>query len=92
MQTTALNNQSLLDIALQVSGSAEAAYDVALENGKSITDELTPGQELKFTGAQANRKVVNYYTVNNIKPATDFKDEEQVNCKIFDETFDETFE
>ena len=70
MEIRVLNNQSLLDIALQVSGSAEATYDVALENGISITDDLMPGQVLKFTGVPVNKKVVNYYAVNNIKPAT----------------------
>lgn len=38
--------QSLFDIAVQESGSVLAAFDWALQNGKSITDELTVGAEL----------------------------------------------
>jgi len=70
MKITVLNNQSMLDIAIMVSGSAEAAYNIALENGISITDDLTPGQVLVFEGNPTNRRVVEYYAANGIKPAT----------------------
>lgn len=71
MEITAQNNQSLFDIALMVSGSADAAYDIALENGISVTDKLTSGQVLKFSGVPENKRAVDFYTINNIKPATD---------------------
>ena len=70
MEITAQNNQSLFDIALMVSGSAETAYDIALENDISITGDLPEGQVLKFTGTPVNKKVVDYYAINEIKPAT----------------------
>ena len=71
MEITVQNNQSLLDIALMVSGSADAAYDIAIENGISITDKLTSGQKLTFSGTPVNKKVVDFYTINDIKPATE---------------------
>ena len=89
MKITVLNNQSLLDIAIMVSGSAEAAYNIALENGISITDDLMPGQVFQFTGTVMNKRVVDYCSANNIKPATGYKEE---NYRFFDETFDYTFE
>jgi hypothetical protein len=74
MEITAQNNQSLFDIALIVSGSAEAAFDIALENDISITDDLRPGHILQFTGTPANKRVVDYYAVNHIRPATGYNE------------------
>ena len=74
MEITVRNNQSLFDIALMVSGSAEAAFDIALENNLSITDALTAGQVLKFTGKPINKRVVDYYATNNVRPATDYNE------------------
>jgi len=90
MEIVVLNNQSLFDIALMVSGSAAAAFDIALENGISLTDDLESGQVLKFSGAPVNKKTVDYYTVNGIIPATGYTGAEAFG--IFDEFFDETFE
>lgn len=42
----AIENQSLFDVAIQESGSVMAAFDWALKNGNSITDELEPGLQL----------------------------------------------
>ena len=71
MEITVQNNQSLFDIALITSGSADAAYDIAMENNISITDKLTSGQKLTFSGIPVNKTVVDFYTINNIKPATE---------------------
>jgi hypothetical protein len=43
---TIIENQSLLDVALQENGNALAAFDLAIKNGINITDDLTPGQKL----------------------------------------------
>ena len=43
---TVLSNQSLLDIAIQEDGNVLAAFEWALANGISITEELVPGQKL----------------------------------------------
>lgn len=68
-----LNNQSLFDIAIQTLGSAEAAFDIALANNISITDDLEVGQTLQIPQAVTDyvrKQTVNYYKINDIKPAT----------------------
>lgn len=90
MGITVRNNQSLLDIAIQTSGSAEDAFDLALENDLSLTEHLTAGQNLTAIPV-SNRRVVDFYVNNSIFPAT-ATDEDDERIGIFDETFDETFE
>ena len=41
---------NLLDAALATAGSLEDLFALAVTNGKNITDELEPGQELVATG------------------------------------------
>lgn len=41
-----LQNQTLLDIAVQEYGNAQAAFDIAVANNIGVTDDLTPGQKL----------------------------------------------
>jgi hypothetical protein len=63
-----LSGQSIFDLAIQSAGSAEAAFEMALLNGVSITDDLA-GMELTEP-APMNRLAVNYYKQNGILPAT----------------------
>ena len=70
------DRQTLLDIALQTSGSVEAVVELALANGLSITDELADGNELATAGV-AEEAVVNRYEINGIFPATEASDEER---------------
>ena len=64
-----LQGQTLIDIAIQELGSAEGAYDLAVLNGISVTDELIPGQELQLPVIN-NKSVAAYYANKAIKPAT----------------------
>jgi hypothetical protein len=70
MEVKVLNGQSLFDIAIQAAGSIEAVFDIALANGISITDELQPGTVLVIP-AVLNRRIADYYRVNDIHPATE---------------------
>jgi len=57
-----IDNQSVLDLAIQESGSVMAAFEWAVKNGLSITDDLEPGQTV--TAADSNFKntdVTNYF-------------------------------
>ena len=64
------NRQSLLDIALQETGTIEAAFDIAVANGLSITDYV-PGQMLVIPDtAKVDDKILAYYKDNEISPAT----------------------
>lgn len=66
-----LPNQNILDIAIQEKGTIEACVAIAFANGKSITEDLVPGQELKLPAdAPANTDIQKYYSQNHLKPAT----------------------
>jgi len=65
----ALQGQSLFDIALQTTGSVEAAFDMALLNLIAITDDIEAGREL-IKVSVINNQITSYYSDKNIKPAT----------------------
>ena len=70
---TVLNNQSLLDIAVQYTGTIENAFKIAVANGLSLTDELQPGAQLIIPAdVEMNSDVVNYFAGKGIQPATGF--------------------
>jgi hypothetical protein len=67
---TPLPGQSIFDCALMVCGITESAYDIALAAGVSVTDNVE-GMELAVPeGVEKNKKVVEYYSINSIAPAT----------------------
>lgn len=71
MQITALNNQTLLDIAIRHCGTVEAVADIAILNNISITDDLIPGQLIELPSKDyGSQEVVNFFEVNKIDPAT----------------------
>ncbi len=72
MKTTILHHQSLLDLAIQYTGTAENVFDLALQNNRSITDDLEAGEALNFEPStlNQNKDILNYYTAKNIQPAT----------------------
>jgi capsid protein len=68
-----IENQSLFDIAIQESGSVLAAFDLALTNGLSITDDLAPGQKLIASNSEfSNNEVANYFKGKNLMVATGY--------------------
>jgi len=72
MKTTVLHHQSLLDLAIQHTGTAENAFDLALANNRSLTDDLEAGDWLVANSQElkANKDILSYYTAKNIQPAT----------------------
>ena len=82
MTITALHNQSLLDLALQHTGTIESVFEFAEANSLNITDEVQTGAPLTVPllgkGAR-NGDILAYYTAKNLQPATAFtKEDEQV--------------
>lgn len=67
-----LHNQSLLDLALQHTGSVENAFALAVTNGLSLTDDLAVGNWLIADSQElnANKEILNYYQSKNVQPAT----------------------
>jgi hypothetical protein len=75
--TIVIENQSLLDIAIQEDGSVLAAFDWAFANGLSITDDLFPGQKLIApVSAYRNADVANYFLGKRQLIATGFNIED----------------
>lgn len=64
-----LPEQSLFDISIQEYGSLDKVFDLAEENGVSITDECVAGTILKCN-TDSKSKIVNYLDVKGIKPVT----------------------
>ena len=91
MKIKVKDNQSLLDIAIQTAGSAEAAFALALVNDMAMSDDLTAGQELATVDV-VDRDIYNYYTNKKLTPATAITATQQEEIGIFDETFSEIFE
>jgi hypothetical protein len=79
--------QSLFDIAIQHCGSAEAAFDLAVLNGVSLTDDISAGIELELPPV-VNKNTVNYYANKSISPCTGITG---VTWSVFDYTFDYAF-
>ena len=61
--------QSFIDKVTQQTGSFENALEMALLNGKSITDDVVIGGTL-IASAVTNRYVVNFLNTQNRAPAT----------------------
>ncbi|MCR4559011.1 MAG: hypothetical protein K5685_02955 [Bacteroidales bacterium] len=75
MNVTAAYKQTLLDLALQTGGTAESAMELALINSRSLSDELEAGDEIMLPDTPQNRRMVKYYDINGILPATGLKPE-----------------
>lgn len=78
--------QTLFDIALQHCGDANAAFEIAEENDISISGVLSAGTELDVhepTDATAKR-IVEYYAMNAISPATDDGSSNEINITTID--------
>jgi hypothetical protein len=73
---TVTQGQSFFDVGIQHSGAPEAAFDLAMLNGLSITDTLETGQVLNPAEVEGKR-VFNYYKNNDLRPATGFTGDEK---------------
>ena len=71
MIVTVLHNQSLLDIAIQHTGSVANVFLIAQANGLAVSDEITPGDELIVPDTVVlDTDIKTYYTSRAIQPAT----------------------
>jgi hypothetical protein len=77
MKRTVLNNQSLLDIAIQATGKAENYLKIAMANGLVPTEPIAPGTVLTIPDTvDIDEAVVRYYSANAVRPATQLTDEQ----------------
>nr|DAT28927.1 MAG TPA: hypothetical protein [Caudoviricetes sp.] len=78
MTITALHNQSLLDLALQHTGTIESVFEFAEANTLNITDDVVVGNNLVLPAeAFTNKDILGYYTAKNLQPATAFTKEDE---------------
>ncbi|AYO58181.1 hypothetical protein CO230_08640 [Chryseobacterium sp. 6424] len=79
MEITVLHNQSLLDIAIQHTGSVMNAFAISAANGLSVSDVLEAGGVLQLPDNIAkNTDILNYYKAKKIQPATAFTQTEKI--------------
>lgn len=89
-----LPGQSMLDVATQHNGGIASVFDNAKLSGRSITDDLKAGDDVKV-GDAYDLKAKELFGSMLHKPATAMTDDDfdlDDDLRIFDETFDETFE
>ena len=78
MTITALHNQSLLDLALQHTGTIESVFELAEANSLNITDDVQAGAPLYLgEGLGVRNEILSYYTAKNLQPATAFSKEDK---------------
>ena len=66
-----MNGQNLLDIALQATGDAGAALQLAIANGLCLTDDLEAEQTIDIpSDIASDANVRAFYKERNIHPAT----------------------
>lgn len=65
------DNQSLLDVAVQTSGSVESAFEIAVKNNISVAGSLKAGDELENVSV-ANNKIVDQFKIKELVSATAF--------------------
>lgn len=72
MKMIVLHHQSLLDLAIQHTGAVENAFDLALQNNRSLTDDLEAGETINYepTTINQNKDILSYYTAKKLQPAT----------------------
>ncbi|MDR1848119.1 MAG: hypothetical protein LBR17_08425 [Bacteroidales bacterium] len=78
---TVQDGQSLLDVALQAFGDISRALELAITNGMSLTDDIVSGQVLRADSPNE----YNFACATAMTGQLDYD-------RIFDETFDYTFE
>lgn len=68
-----IDRQNLLDISMQGYGNATAVFLIALHNGISITEELTPGGSLEIPKhpEATDTEVVQYYQNFKVQSVTE---------------------
>lgn len=68
-KATVLPGQTFADVAVRYKGRLEDIMELAVSNGRSITDAIVAGEEL-VVGEANNKALVRYLNNNNIMPAT----------------------
>jgi hypothetical protein len=63
------HNQSFLDVVLQSTGGFNGLLENAVDNAKSITDELIPGTMINVTTGIEDVDIYNFFANKSVTPA-----------------------
>lgn len=69
----AVEGQSLFDVAIERLGSLSAIFDLAVQNGLSVTEELQPGQVIELSTI-VDSDVSGYFEAKAVVVSTDGSD------------------
>jgi hypothetical protein len=91
MKVTVQERQSWFDLAIIYCGDARFAFEIARENGMSVTGTVPHG----FTAfipdnLEGNQQVAGYYSSKGLRPATGVVDDFDLE-RIFDNPFPSIF-
>ena len=74
-----LHNQSILDIAIQHTGSVFNAFAIATANDMAVSETLIAGTSILIPDNVLNdESILNYYKAKEIQPATSLTDVQSV--------------
>jgi hypothetical protein len=66
-----IENQTIFDLAVEQTGSVLSIFEIALASGRSITDDLAPGEQVFIPDTRYYIKdIVEYFKGKNYKIAT----------------------
>jgi len=69
MQITSKQGQWLGDISVREAGNIDSVVAMAIDNNLSAIEKMVPGTPIQRPES-ADRRVMNYYGINDIYPAT----------------------
>lgn len=76
-KVTVRQHQTIWDIAIQETGSVDAAFAIVRRNGMDINTPLSVGQVLHVDAPVADAAVVEHYRQQGIRPVNGLRPEEQ---------------
>lgn len=85
----AIEGQSMLDIALQETGSIEGVVQLSIKNGRTITGAISR-EEYITKGDVIDRSIHNYFDTRKIISSTDVSKDKgyQIFVPIFEDIFE----
>lgn len=91
MEILTKSGQTLADIAIQEYGCLEAVVRLSLDNDKSVSEVLHPGEKLQLHQHIYNKVLQKYCKVHDISPATLGEDMNKRRSGVFNHVFNLTF-
>lgn len=91
MEVFVQSGQTLADIAIQEYGCLEAVVRLALDNNKSVSDNLESGETIVANPYTYNKVLASYCKINGVAPATDYQENAPRREGVFSLAFNSVF-